>query len=107
MSVVEYHEKRIMLKVAEREGVDDASSATRGAFLNIIRLFGRNAFCFFSCVADVISRLKTLCIATQRVQRVHLCSSMDHYASSLGDSGWGCGYRYVHVGYFIKAQVYS
>jgi hypothetical protein len=31
MSAVDYHEKRIMLKMSEKIGVDDGSSATRGA----------------------------------------------------------------------------
>ena len=27
------------------------------------------------------------------VTRAHLCTTVDHYAASYGDKGWGCGYR--------------
>lgn len=31
--------------------------------------------------------------ACATVSRTLLCTSVDHYASSYGDRGWGCGYR--------------
>jgi hypothetical protein len=38
MSLVEYHEKRIMQNVAERKGLDDSSSATFGMFFRSVSM---------------------------------------------------------------------
>ena len=31
------------------------------------------------------------------VNRYWLCSSAEHYASTYGDKGWGCGYRNLQM----------
>lgn len=49
----------------------------------------------FPLFLDVLTVLRSLCSETPSVKRVHLASPMDHYASSHGDTGWGCGYRSV------------
>ncbi|EFX87845.1 hypothetical protein DAPPUDRAFT_311838 [Daphnia pulex] len=71
MSAVDYHEKRIMLKMSEKIGVDDGSSAT----------------------LDIISHIRRFA----STQNIHMCSDADHYAASFGDSGWGCGYRNLQM----------
>lgn len=71
MSAVDYHEKRIMLKMSEKIGLDDGSSAT----------------------LDITNHIRKLTVA----QSTHMCSPVDHYAASFGDSGWGCGYRNLQM----------
>lgn len=39
MSVVDYHEKRILQKVSERKGVDDSSSTTFG--MNLFKILNQ------------------------------------------------------------------
>ena len=29
--------------------------------------------------------------------QLHMAANMDHYASSYGDKGWGCGYRNLQM----------
>ncbi|XP_057365710.1 zinc finger-containing ubiquitin peptidase 1-like [Daphnia carinata] len=71
MSAVDYHEKRIMLKMSEKIGLDDGSSAT----------------------LDITNHIRKLAV----VQSANMCSAVDHYAASFGDSGWGCGYRNLQM----------
>jgi len=52
---------------------------------------------FFTCT-DVIPHLLQHCNSTPSVERVWLCNpSMDHFASSVGDFGWACGYRNLQM----------
>lgn len=71
LSVVDYYEKSQAMAQSERSGVDDGTSLTRN-------------------VTGIISRHcsnTTLCLANKT----------DHYASSYGDKGWGCGYRNLQM----------
>lgn len=72
LSVVDYHEKKTGFKQATARGVDDGISCTKG----------------------VIQRLQEYYKTPYHgVVRAHLCTTVDHYAASYGDKGWGCGYR--------------
>ncbi|KRT79699.1 Peptidase [Oryctes borbonicus] len=71
MSVSDYYERTLDLKQAESSGIDDGSSVTKG----------------------LVPKIRALSTNTQNVSRTLLCTSVDHYASSYGDRGWGCGYR--------------
>ncbi|KAK9743656.1 Peptidase family C78 [Popillia japonica] len=71
MSVSDYYERTLDLKQAESCGIDDGSSVTRG----------------------LVPRIRALSTNSQNVTRTLLCTCVDHYASSYGDRGWGCGYR--------------
>lgn len=71
MSVADYYERTLDLRAAESCGIDDGSSVTRG----------------------LVSRVRSLSINSQNVVRTLTCTCVDHYASSYGDRGWGCGYR--------------
>ncbi|XP_022917163.1 zinc finger-containing ubiquitin peptidase 1-like [Onthophagus taurus] len=71
MSVADYYERTLDLRQAESCGIDDGSSVTRG----------------------LIPRIRALSISSQNVSRTYICTCVDHYASSYGDRGWGCGYR--------------
>ncbi|KAJ8963876.1 hypothetical protein NQ314_005312 [Rhamnusium bicolor] len=71
MSVADYYERTLDLRAAESCGVDDGSSVTR----------------------SIVPRVKAMSNNATNVVRTLLCTCVDHYASSYGDRGWGCGYR--------------
>ncbi|XP_024215180.1 zinc finger-containing ubiquitin peptidase 1 [Halyomorpha halys] len=71
LSVADYYERQIELKMAESNGVDDGSS----------------------CTKDVVELIAAVSTSSSNVSRTLLCSKVDHYASTYGDRGWGCGYR--------------
>ncbi|XP_019771371.1 zinc finger-containing ubiquitin peptidase 1 isoform X2 [Dendroctonus ponderosae] len=71
MSVADYYERQLDLRAAESCGVDDGNSVTR----------------------SIVPRVKAMSGNATNVTRTLLCTCVDHYASSYGDRGWGCGYR--------------
>lgn len=75
MSVADYYERQVGLRAAESHGVDDGSS----------------------CTKSVSPRVLALSSSSPNVLKTYLCSSVDHYASSYGDKGWGCGYRNLQM----------
>lgn len=75
MSVADYYCRQVGLRTAESNGVDDASS----------------------CTKTVAARVASLSSASAGVTRSYVCSGIDHYASSYGDKGWGCGYRNIQM----------
>lgn len=75
LSVADYYERRVGLRRAEAGGVDDGSSCTQG---------------FLSKIAAVNAQ-------NTSIARTYLCTAVDHYASTYGDRGWGCGYRNMQM----------
>lgn len=75
MSVSDYYERTLDLRAAESSGIDDCSSVTR----------------------SIVPRVRAMSSSSQNVQRALLCTSIDHFASSYGDKGWGCGYRNIQM----------
>jgi len=75
MSVADYYCRQVGLRAAESNGVDDGSS----------------------CTKSVAARVGNLSAASQGNTKSYVCSSIDHYASSYGDKGWGCGYRNIQM----------
>lgn len=71
MSVADYYCRQVGLRAAEFNGVDDGSS----------------------CTKSVIPRVSNLSASSYGVIKSYVCSNIDHFASSYGDRGWGCGYR--------------
>jgi hypothetical protein len=71
MSVADYYCRQVGLRAAEFNGIDDGSS----------------------CTKSVAPRVSSLSASSVGVIKNYVCSSIDHYASSYGDKGWGCGYR--------------
>uniref|UniRef100_A0A0A9WT43 Zinc finger-containing ubiquitin peptidase 1 n=4 Tax=Lygus hesperus TaxID=30085 RepID=A0A0A9WT43_LYGHE len=71
LSVADYYERQIELKMAESSGVDDGSS----------------------CTKDIVESIASISSLSGNVARTLLCTTVDHYASTYGDRGWGCGYR--------------
>lgn len=75
MSVADYYERQVGLRAAESHGIDDNTS----------------------CTKSVIPRVASLSASSPGVMQTLLCSNLDHYASSYGDKGWGCGYRNLQM----------
>jgi len=71
LSVVDYYERSQAMVESERSGEDDGSSLSK----NVTRFFKTD------------NSLTTFLV----------CSDTDHYASSYGDKGWGCGYRNLQM----------
>ncbi|XP_069462741.1 zinc finger-containing ubiquitin peptidase 1 isoform X2 [Ambystoma mexicanum] len=72
MQPYEYHVKKAEMLESLAIGVDNGQTKTSG-------------------VLQVLSQYYQNC--GQDVKRVWLCSPLDHFFTSLGDKGWGCGYR--------------
>ncbi|XP_034951525.1 zinc finger-containing ubiquitin peptidase 1-like isoform X2 [Chelonus insularis] len=75
MSVADYYERQIELKAAEHNGIDDGSSCTRG----------------------LVPKVRAVSQACSNVINTWMCSTVDHYGSTYGDKGWGCGYRNMQM----------
>ncbi|XP_066994665.2 zinc finger-containing ubiquitin peptidase 1 [Anabrus simplex] len=75
MSVADYYERQIELRAAESNGVDDGSSCTKG----------------------LVSKIRAISSSSANVVRTLMCTTVDHYASTYGDKGWGCGYRNMQM----------
>lgn len=84
MSVADYYERQVGLRAAESHGIDDNTSCTR----------------------SVAPRVLSLSASSPGVIRTFVCSGVDHYASSYGDKGWGCGYRNLQMMLSSLLQVY-
>ncbi|XP_011495521.1 PREDICTED: zinc finger with UFM1-specific peptidase domain protein-like [Ceratosolen solmsi marchali] len=80
MSVADYYEKQIELRVAENSGIDDGSSCTR-----VKQLSG------------LVPKVRAASQACSNVVNTWMCSTVDHYAVTYGDKGWGCGYRNMQM----------
>ena len=44
-------------------------------------------------LSGLLGHIEIASMSGYNVKKVWLCSSVDHYASTYGDKGWGCGYR--------------
>lgn len=75
LSVADYYERQIELRMAESSGVDDGSS----------------------CTKDIVPLIVTASSSSANVARTLMCTTVDHYASTYGDKGWGCGYRNMQM----------
>ncbi|TSN21181.1 Zinc finger with UFM1-specific peptidase domain protein [Bagarius yarrelli] len=72
MTPTEYHLKRVEMIETLAAGLDDGQSKTAGLLSALYH--------FYQC-------------ERQEGTRVWLCSESEHFSSSDGDRGWGCGYR--------------
>ncbi|CAG9564880.1 unnamed protein product [Danaus chrysippus] len=75
LSVAGYYERSVGLKKASAQGVDAGCSKTNGILERIAQLNAQNP----------------------SIVKTYLCSAVDHYASTYGDRGWGCGYRNMQM----------
>lgn len=82
MSVKDYYERQIELRAAESNGIDDGSS----------------------CTKSLVPKIRGISGNALNVVRTLMCTTVDHYGSTYGDKGWGCGYRYYQqIHYFTLA----
>ncbi|XP_077145633.1 zinc finger-containing ubiquitin peptidase 1 [Ranitomeya variabilis] len=72
MHPVEFHMHKAEMMESLATGVDDGRTKTSGVLEALCRYYS---------------------IASPEVNRVWLCSPLDHFSSSGGDKGWGCGFR--------------
>ncbi|XP_074650837.1 zinc finger-containing ubiquitin peptidase 1-like [Tubulanus polymorphus] len=75
MSISDYYAKKLDIQQANTLGVDDGHSCTKGITVKLREFYQNN----------------------NSVHQWWLCSDLDHYASTYGDKGWGCGYRNVQM----------
>ncbi|XP_047479525.1 zinc finger-containing ubiquitin peptidase 1-like isoform X2 [Penaeus chinensis] len=89
MTVADYYERQIELKIAEKNGVDDGRACSKG----------------------LLGAIKAVSESSNNVRAAHFCTTVDHYGSTYGDRGWGCGYRNIqmlfsslqhHTGYYSR-----
>ncbi|XP_072153290.1 zinc finger-containing ubiquitin peptidase 1 isoform X2 [Bemisia tabaci] len=71
LSLADFANRQHGLRLAESNGLDDGSSCTQNLAL-VVAAASRNC---------------------SNVAGAFMCSYVDHYASTYGDRGWGCGYR--------------
>ncbi|KAG6458218.1 zinc finger-containing ubiquitin peptidase 1 [Manduca sexta] len=74
LSVAGYYERSVGLRRAAA-GRDPGASRTHGILERIAQLNAQNP----------------------SIVKTYLCSAVDHYASTYGDRGWGCGYRNMQM----------
>ncbi|XP_060728829.1 zinc finger-containing ubiquitin peptidase 1 isoform X1 [Tachysurus vachellii] len=72
MTPTEFHMKRLEMMETLAAGLDDGQTRTTGLLSALYKFYQRER---------------------QEGTRVWLCSELEHYSSSDGDRGWGCGYR--------------
>uniref|UniRef100_A0A8C1L7J8 Zinc finger-containing ubiquitin peptidase 1 n=1 Tax=Cyprinus carpio TaxID=7962 RepID=A0A8C1L7J8_CYPCA len=72
MVPAEFHRKKVEMLESLASGMDDGRSKTSGLVEALCRYYQKDAS---DCA------------------HVWLCAETDHYSSSEGDKGWGCGYR--------------
>lgn len=75
ISPFEYHMYKSQMSESQVTGVDDGVSCTKG----------------------IISSLRKYYQQQSKNKDVWLCSDLDHYSGSFGDTGWGCGYRNLQM----------
>ncbi|XP_035686205.1 zinc finger-containing ubiquitin peptidase 1-like isoform X2 [Branchiostoma floridae] len=76
MSTMEYHKKKAEMAQTLSSGKDDGKS----------------------CVRGIVQRLRAAYASgIYGVRQVFLAASVDHFSSSWGDKGWGCGYRNIQM----------
>ncbi|KAL4705811.1 hypothetical protein ACJJTC_006531 [Scirpophaga incertulas] len=75
LSVAGYYERSVGLRRAAALGRDAGASRTTGILERIAQLNSQNG----------------------NIVKTYLCSGVDHFASTYGDRGWGCGYRNMQM----------
>ncbi|XP_026808855.1 uncharacterized protein LOC113551044 isoform X2 [Rhopalosiphum maidis] len=65
-----------------------------------ISLYGRNVQNDSTCINisyNLIEYIRHFSASSPNVIELHLASPTDHYRSTYGDKGWGCGYRNMQM----------
>ncbi|XP_067840824.1 zinc finger-containing ubiquitin peptidase 1 [Heptranchias perlo] len=72
MNPAEYHRRRAEVMETLAVGEDDGRTRTSGLMRTLNEYYQKNG---------------------TEIRHVFLCAETDHYHASVGDKGWGCGYR--------------
>ncbi|XP_069742887.1 zinc finger-containing ubiquitin peptidase 1 [Narcine bancroftii] len=72
MNPAKYHQRKAEIMEALAMGEDDGKTKTSGLMRALYEYYQRNG---------------------TYINHVYLCTETDHYHASVGDKGWGCGYR--------------
>ncbi|XP_038655545.1 zinc finger-containing ubiquitin peptidase 1 [Scyliorhinus canicula] len=72
LNPAEYHRRKAEVLETLAVGEDDGRTRTSGLIRALNEYYQRNG---------------------AEIRHVYLCAEADHYHASLGDKGWGCGYR--------------
>lgn len=48
-------------------------------------------------LVGLVPKVRAISQACSNVVNTWMCSTVDHYASTYGDKGWGCGYRNMQM----------
>jgi len=75
ITVKDYYEKKADLAASIRSGMDDGSSRTNKVTQTLL---------------PILSRLSG-------VRTIFMSCNVDHFASTYGDKGWGCGFRNMQM----------
>lgn len=73
---------------------------------NKVGIFCNPTKAWYTVVPGLLERIAQLNAQNPSIVKTYLCSAVDHYASTYGDRGWGCGYRYVFLTNYAS-QCYS
>ncbi|KAK2710877.1 zinc finger-containing ubiquitin peptidase 1-like isoform X2 [Artemia franciscana] len=77
MSVAEYQEMKVAIGLSERLGIDDGHSCTK-RICSVITSFNEKA-------------------KNNSTWVTYLANETSHFATTYGDTGWGCGYRNIQM----------
>ncbi|GAB1606972.1 zinc finger-containing ubiquitin peptidase 1-like [Argonauta hians] len=75
ISCYDYHRYTTQLSESQLTGIDDGLSCTKGIIQTVQEYYKHHS----------------------HKKDVWLCSDIDHYGGSFGDTGWGCGYRNLQM----------
>ncbi|XP_029649121.1 zinc finger-containing ubiquitin peptidase 1-like isoform X1 [Octopus sinensis] len=87
ISSYEYHMYTSQMSESQLTGIDDGVSCTKGIIVALREYYKQHS----------------------KNKDVWLCSDVDHYGGSFGDTGWGCGYRNLQMmlSSLVKEPVYE
>ncbi|XP_048478556.1 zinc finger-containing ubiquitin peptidase 1 [Plutella xylostella] len=75
LSVAGYYERSVGLRRGAATGAEPGQDRTTG----------------------ILERIAAINAQSASIVKTYLCSAVDHYASTYGDRGWGCGYRNMQM----------
>lgn len=53
----------------------------------------------------LVPKIRGISGSSPNVVRTLMCTTVDHYASTYGDKGWGCGYRYAFSKHILSSSL--
>lgn len=56
-------------------------------------------------LTGLVPKIRGISGSSPNVVRTLMCTTVDHYASTYGDKGWGCGYRYAFSTHILNSSL--